>query len=272
MRTHRCRTRGCTVAPLLGSVDVQDRQPPAKPAQQRTPRRARRDAGRDRPVRRPWDRRSVLTRFLYVNLRGHRALVVVAVSLTIGLVLCDLGLAFPLKFILDKYVNHQDPSFPLSGSVLPWFNHFGSTHGLVAGEHYTTVGVIVYSTSLLLALGLIEAALSYAQLFIAAFIGQSLAAHLRTRLFDHLQRLSLEWHSRQHTGDLVQRLTGNIADIEKLVRRVGRPSGGNTHARRHADGHAPAQLAVHDRDDAGRSRDVCLRVWIHTKHQNRHEA
>src|SRR6476646_8110933 len=217
MRTHRCRTRGCTVAPLLGSVDVQDRQPPAKPAQQRTPRRARRDAGGDRPVRRPWDRRSLLTRFLYVNLRGHRALVVVAVSLTIGLVLCDLGLAFPLKFILDKYVNHQDPSFPLSGSVLPWFNHFGSTHGLVAGEHYTTVGVIVYSTALLLALGLIEAALSYAQLFIAAFIGQSLAAHLRTRLFDHLQRLSLEWHSRQHTGDLVQRLTGNIADIEKLV-------------------------------------------------------
>jgi ATP-binding cassette, subfamily B, bacterial len=159
----------------------------------------------------------VLTRFLYVNLRGHRALVIVAVSLTIGLVLCDLGLAFPLKFILDKYVNHQDPSFPLSGSVLPWFNHFGTTHGLVAGERYTTVGVIVYSASLLLVLGLIEAVLSYAQLFIAAFIGQTLAAHLRTRLFDHLQRLSLEWHSRQHTGDLVQRLTGNIADIEKLV-------------------------------------------------------
>src|SRR6478672_2699850 len=160
MRTHRCRTRGCTVAPLLGSVDVQDRQPPAKPAQQRTPRRARRDAGRDRPVRRPWDRRSVLTRFLYVNLRGQRALVIVAVSMTIGLVLCDLGLAFPLKFILDKFIYHQDPSVPFSGTVLPSFNHFGTTHGLRATEHYTMLGVIVYSPSLLLALGLIEAVLS----------------------------------------------------------------------------------------------------------------
>jgi ATP-binding cassette, subfamily B, bacterial len=159
----------------------------------------------------------MLTRFLYENLRGRRALVVVAVGLTIGLVLCDLGLAFPLKFILDKYVNHKDPNFPFSHSVLPWFNHFGSTRGLTAGEQYTNVGVIAFSGSLLLGLGLLEALLSYAQLFIAAFIGQTLAARLRTRLFDHLQRLSLEWHSRQHTGDLVQRLTGNITDIEKLV-------------------------------------------------------
>jgi len=161
--------------------------------------------------------REVLTRFLYVNLRGRRSLVVVAVSLTLGLVLCDLGLPFPLKFILDKYVNNQDPSFPLSDHVLPWFNHFGSSAGLTSGERYTVVGVIVYSTALLLALGLVEAVLSYAQLFLAAFIGQTLAASLRVRLFDHLQRLSLEWHSRQRTGDLVQRLTSNIADIEKLV-------------------------------------------------------
>ena len=159
----------------------------------------------------------MLTRFLYANLRGRRALVVAAVSLTLGLVLCDLGLAFPLKFILDKYVNHQDPSFPLSSHVMPWFNHFGSAHGLRPGEKYTDVGVIAFATSLLLALGLIEAVLSYAQLFLASFIGQTLAATLRVRLFDHLQRLSLEWHSRQHTGDLVQRLTSNIADIEKLV-------------------------------------------------------
>jgi ATP-binding cassette, subfamily B, bacterial len=32
-----------------------------------------------------------------------------------------------------------------------------------------------------------------------------------------LQRLSLDWHGKQKKGDLVQRVTGNIADIEKLV-------------------------------------------------------
>jgi ABC-type multidrug transport system fused ATPase/permease subunit len=44
-----------------------------------------------------------------------------------------------------------------------------------------------------------------------------LSAQLREQLFDHLQRLSLDWHDRQKKGDLVQRVTGNIADIEKLV-------------------------------------------------------
>src|SRR5256885_9012533 len=136
MRTPRGGTRGSTLPLLLGSVDTQDRQPPPEPTEQRTWGRAWRDAGGDRRMYRPWNRGSVLTRFLYANLRGHRALVIVAVSLTIGLVLCDLGLAFPLKFILDKYVNHQDPSFPLSGTVLPWFNHFGSTESLSKGEQY----------------------------------------------------------------------------------------------------------------------------------------
>ena len=159
----------------------------------------------------------VLIRFLYLNLHGHRRLVVVGVALTLGLVMCDLGLAFPLKFILDKFVNGQDPSFPFSGTLLTAFDRFGSTDGLPKGEPHTVEGVVIFSAALLLALGLIEAVLSYAQLFIAAYIGQALAARVRTRLFDHLQRLSLEWHSEQRTGDLVQRLTGNIADIEKLV-------------------------------------------------------
>ena len=47
----------------------------------------------------------MLTRFLYENLRGRRALGVVAVGLTSGLVLCDLGLAIPLRFIRDEYLH-----------------------------------------------------------------------------------------------------------------------------------------------------------------------
>ena len=33
----------------------------------------------------------------------------------------------------------------------------------------------------------------------------------------HLERLSLDWHGQQKKGDIVQRVTGNIADIEKFV-------------------------------------------------------
>src|SRR5229473_5085701 len=70
---------------------------------------------------------------------------------------------------------------------------------------------------MLVVLGLLSAVLSYVQLFLASFIGQNLTARLRKQLFGHLERLSLDWHGKQKKGDLVQRITGNISDIEKLV-------------------------------------------------------
>src|SRR6185437_11089045 len=52
---------------------------------------------------------------------------------------------------------------------------------------------------------------------IATYIAQNLSARLRTSLFEHLQRISLDWHGKQKKGDLIQRITANITDIEKLV-------------------------------------------------------
>jgi len=46
---------------------------------------------------------------------------------------------------------------------------------------------------------------------------RALSADLRTRLFARIQSLPLDWHAKQRTGDLIQRVTINIADIEKLV-------------------------------------------------------
>lgn len=62
-----------------------------------------------------------------------------------------------------------------------------------------------------------SALLVYLDLYLAAYIAQHLSAKLRKQLFEHLQRISLDWHGKQKKGDLVQRITGNIADIEKFV-------------------------------------------------------
>src|SRR3989442_10162959 len=70
---------------------------------------------------------------------------------------------------------------------------------------------------MLLLFGTLSAVLAYLDLYLAAFIAQNLTARLRRQLFEHLERLSLDWHGKQKKGDLVQRVTGNIADIEKLV-------------------------------------------------------
>ena len=75
----------------------------------------------------------------------------------------------------------------------------------------------MFSLIILVLFGTLAAILGYFDLYLAAYIGQNLTARLRNQLFDHLQRLSLDWHGTKKKGDLVQRVTGNVSDVEKFV-------------------------------------------------------
>jgi ATP-binding cassette subfamily B protein len=153
--------------------------------------------------------------FLFRNLKGYRFLIVIAVAMTFAQVGADILLAFPLKIILDKIINHKDPNLPpFLNSVLTFFNRFGTP---APGGGDTVLGVILFSACAIIVLGIISAILAYIELFLASYIAHNLSARLRKQLFGHLERLSLDWHGKQKKGDLVQRITGNIADIEKLV-------------------------------------------------------
>src|SRR5437667_753008 len=190
-----------------------------------------------------------LAKFLHRNLKGYRFLVILAIMVSFAQVGSDLLAAMPLKFIPSKVNNSgSDPActFPFLDPVLSVFDTplldpslrptqpnqppnqpppapcpATSTNPNVVVHpritQHSTIGVIVFSLIMLAVFGLLSAFLVYIELFLATFIAQNLSARLRGNLFDHLQRLSLDWHDKQKKGDLVQRITGNIADIEKLV-------------------------------------------------------
>ena len=180
----------------------------------------------------------MLFSFLYRNLKGYRLLVVLAIVVTVGQVGSDLLAAMPLKFIPSKINNPgSDPActFPVLNPILDFFDQFDptapgqvktpasfpcpgtDTNAIPQFTHHSVVGVIIFSVCLLIIFGILSALLVYVQLFLATFVAQHLTARLRSQLFEHLQRLSLDWHGKQKKGDLVQRVIGNIADIEKLV-------------------------------------------------------
>jgi ATP-binding cassette subfamily B protein len=158
-----------------------------------------------------------MTRFLYRNLHGRRAVVAFAVGLTVVGVGADILSAFPLKFILDKIVHHLDPGVSFLGPLIGFFDQFGTRNGLTDREIHTQLGVILFSGALLLFLGIAGSLVAFVQLATAAHVAQDVGARLRKRLFVHIEHLSLAWHGRQRTGDLVQRITGNVTDIEKLI-------------------------------------------------------
>lgn len=155
--------------------------------------------------------------FLFVNLQGERLWVVLAAILTILEVGSDLLLPFPFKIILDKILSHKNPDFPFSEPLLSFFDPLGSTANLRAGEAHTQLGMIVFAVNLLIVLGLINAITTYTQNSIASIVGKNLTARLRKKLFDQLQRLTLDWHDRQKKGDIVQRIIADVAGIERLI-------------------------------------------------------
>ena len=189
----------------------------------------------------------LLFKFLFRNLKGYRLLVVIAIVVTVLQVGSDIVAAFPLKFIPSKVSNGgNDPActFPFLNPILDKFDIplFDPTlapltpggpnqppgiapcpispsdpNPVTVFTHHSVNGVIVFSILMLIVFGSLSAFLAYLDLYIAAYIAQNLTARLRNQLFEHLQRLSLDWHGKQKKGDLVQRITGNIADIEKLV-------------------------------------------------------
>src|SRR2546421_6703220 len=190
-----------------------------------------------------------LFKFLYRNLKGYRFLVILAMLVTVTQVGSDLLAAMPLKFIPSKVNNPgSDPActFPFLDGVLTLFDTPVLDPSLRPTQpnqppgqpppapcpatpsdpnsvlhpritQHSTIGVIVFSLIMLAVFGLLSALLVHVELRLATYIAQRLSAQLRRDLFNHLQRLSLDWHDKQKKGDLVQRITGNIADLEKLV-------------------------------------------------------
>jgi subfamily B ATP-binding cassette protein MsbA len=72
-----------------------------------------------------------------------------------------------------------------------------------------TVGLVV--------LFLAQAALSFFGQYLLKWTGERVVADLRQKLYAHLHRLSLNFFSRNRTGDLTSRLVGDVASVRKAA-------------------------------------------------------
>ena len=195
-----------------------------------------------------------LFKFLNRNLKGYRLLVVLAILVAVLQVTSEIIAVQPLKWIPSKAQNPgNDPAcylpflglndqpglldkfdtpvldpalnpppggkLPVPPPTSPCPANPADPRTLVIPNttHHSVIGVIVFSVIVLIIFSTLSALLVYLNLYLAAYIAQNLSARLRQQLFEHLQRISLDWHGKQKKGDLVQRITGNIADIEKFV-------------------------------------------------------
>jgi ABC-type multidrug transport system fused ATPase/permease subunit len=130
-------------------------------------------------------------RFLIPFLRPQwRALVVAALS-TVVVAAGEVLRPFPLKFVIDHV---------FSGAIAPTSFEVGWDDALLLA------GV----AALVLVIALLEAAGGYMMDVHLMRAGERIVHDLRVAIYAHLQRLSLGFHQRRHTGDLVTRVTGDV--------------------------------------------------------------
>jgi ATP-binding cassette subfamily B protein len=66
-------------------------------------------------------------------------------------------------------------------------------------------------------LTILGGAVSFADRYLAVWIGEHFLQRMRTRVFAHLHTLSVSFFDRRRLGDILNRLTGDVAAIESLV-------------------------------------------------------
>ncbi|GAC1491824.1 MAG: ABC transporter ATP-binding protein [Gemmatimonadaceae bacterium] len=112
---------------------------------------------------------------------------------------------WPLKIVIDRVLSsHHHTRVPFIGH---WVNAL-----------HTSPMTILYAActaTLLIAIG--TGALTYCYTRLLGDVGQRFVFALRRDLFAHLQRLSLRFHDRQRTGDLITRLTSDVQAIRDVV-------------------------------------------------------
>ena len=137
-------------------------------------------------------------------LRPHWKTLTVAFIAVIGESAGDLLEPWPLKVVFDYVLGSKKMPGWLAGLV-----NSVAGHDKVAILYFAAFSVIVIA-----AVGAIG---SYGEKYLTTSVGQRVMHDLRRTLYHHIQRLSLSYHDRKKTGDVISRVTSDIDAIQDFV-------------------------------------------------------
>lgn len=101
----------------------------------------------------------------------------------------------------------------VSGLTVPYLLKVAIDSGIGAGS----ITVLTWVIAAFVGVSLVNLGASYLQTYLTSWVGSHVIDDLRRQLFAHLQKLSLDFFSRQRTGWIVSRLTNDIDALDQLV-------------------------------------------------------
>ena len=139
-------------------------------------------------------------------LRPHWKALAIGLCAVIGEGCADLLQPWPLKVVFDNVLR--------SGSA--------HAHGWLNDRIVSIVGtdplsILKLAALAALVIAVVGALCSYTEKYLTTSVGQWVMHDLRRILYSHVQRLSLSYHDHKQTGDLISRVTTDIAAIQSFI-------------------------------------------------------
>lgn len=150
-------------------------------------------------------RRKLPNRFQRIvtgRLRRVKGGLCLAALCALGYALAELLAPWPLKIIFDHVL--LEKPLPASLAILNGALQNGKSFAIVA----LSLGILLIAA--------FKGAFAYAQLYLTSRIGCQMVYTLRRELFAHLQRLSLSFHNRARSGELLTKVTSDTNTLKDV--------------------------------------------------------
>jgi subfamily B ATP-binding cassette protein MsbA len=137
-------------------------------------------------------------------LRPHRRELWFGLLAIAGESIAGLLEPWPLKIVLDDLLQGK--------------NQHGWLHRLITDTAGSAPrNVLIFACAAVLIIAVVDAVCTYSEKSLTTNVGQWVAHDLRRTIYTHVQRLSLAYHDRQPTGDLISRVTVDIDAIQSFI-------------------------------------------------------
>lgn len=137
-------------------------------------------------------------------LRPHAKILTIAVVAVMIEGAANLAEPWPLKVVLDTVLKAR----PDTGWLL---------QAIFSAVGTDKIAILRFAALAVLLIAAVGAVSTYAERYLTTSVGQYVMHDLRQTLYSHIQRLSLDYHDRKYTGDLISRLTSDIDSIQSFI-------------------------------------------------------
>jgi subfamily B ATP-binding cassette protein MsbA len=137
-------------------------------------------------------------------LQPHSPALVAAFIAVLGETLADILEPWPIKIVVDSLLQHKK----LPGWIGAFVSRFFGDNQMA---------LLNFAVAAVAAIAVVGAVSSYVEKYLTTSIGQWVTHDLRRAVYNHIQRLSLAEYGEARTGDLITRITSDVASVQDFI-------------------------------------------------------